>query len=60
MGKVDTKKVHKSDKVPLAKSAKSKINLTLTINRNKVRKPPTCSICLQEGHNMSKCKYSPW
>ena len=42
MGKVDTKKAHRPGKVHLSKSAKSKINLTLTIDGNKVRKPPTC------------------
>ena len=57
MGKVDAKKAHRSDRVPLEESAKS------TLHKQQVKKPrrqAACSNCKLPGHNASKCKLPNW
>ena len=49
MGKVDARKLHRSGKVPLTESAKSKAP----------RKVSTCSICKQLGHRSNNCRMPP-
>jgi hypothetical protein len=51
MGKVDAKKAHRSDKVPLSETIKKETKST-----GDERKKPTCSICKLGDHNASKCK----
>ena len=51
MGKVDAHKLHRPDKVPLTKTAKS--------NRKGPRKVATCSICKQIGHCSNGCRMPP-
>ena len=53
MGKLDSKKAHKSGKVPLGESAKSSVANT---EEKAKRKPPSCSACGQPGHCVSNCK----
>lgn len=57
MGQVDSRKAHRSDKVPLEESAKSSIPKD-DQSKNQ-RSSPTCSICKQSGHSKAKCQMPP-
>ncbi|KAL7525158.1 hypothetical protein ACHAXR_004559 [Thalassiosira sp. AJA248-18] len=52
MGKADNKKMHKSGKVPLTESSKSKAS-------TKTRKQPACTICKQKSHTCRQCIMPP-
>ena len=56
MGKVNARKLHRSGKVPLTKSAKSKVGDT---SPKASRKVSTCSICKQIGHRSNSCRLPP-
>ena len=54
MGKEDSKKAHRSGKVPLGESAKYSSEKNV-----KQRKPTRCSMCKQVGHQTGGCKMPP-
>ena len=58
MGKVDASKAHKSGKVPLSESAKSRAaaDSNTTVSKKAPRKTARCSNCKQLGHSIGQCK----
>ena len=58
MGMVETTKCHRSGKVPLKEDAKSWVGVT-SCQKSGYRKPPSCSICKQVGHNRTQCFMPP-
>ena len=56
MGKVDKRKMHKSDKVPLTESAKSNVGKSAGKKKGCPRK---CSNCHQPGHTSARCQMPP-